>query len=78
MGARLFYGNLETATPRSRTQPPNYSTGECTGAVVENANFGGVKRLSDEQREYICSWCGDSSRATVPGGCEDIPNRLGR
>ncbi|MEO0410164.1 MAG: pentapeptide repeat-containing protein, partial [Cyanobacteria bacterium P01_A01_bin.135] len=62
MGARLFYGDLETATPRSRTQPPDYQTGECTGAVVENANFGGVKRLSDKQRQYICAWSGDSSR----------------
>ncbi|MGF1537206.1 MAG: pentapeptide repeat-containing protein [Elainellaceae cyanobacterium] len=78
MGARLFYGDIETATPRSRTQPPDYKTGECTGAVVENANFSGVKRLSDQQRRYICSWCGSNSRSTVPGGCQDIPNRLGR
>ncbi|MGF1515215.1 MAG: pentapeptide repeat-containing protein [Elainellaceae cyanobacterium] len=78
MGARLFYGNIETATPRSRTQPPDYKTGECTGAVVENANFSRVKRLSDLQRRYICSWSGSSSRATIPGGCQEIPNLLGR
>ncbi len=78
MGARLFYGSVETASPRSRTQAPNYETGECTGAVVENANFSEVKRLSDLQRRYICAWCGSGSRATVPGGCQDIPNQLGR
>lgn len=78
MGARLFYGDLKTATPRSRTQAPDYTTGECTGTVVENANFSGVKRLSEAQREYICAWSGSVSRATVPGGCEGIPNRLGR
>ncbi|MGB3615206.1 MAG: pentapeptide repeat-containing protein [Elainellaceae cyanobacterium] len=78
MGARLFYGDIETATPRSRTQRANYTTGECTGTVVENANFSRVKRLSDPQRQYICAWSGSSSRATVPGGCDDIPNQLGR
>ena len=77
-GTRLFYGAVETATPRSITAPPNYETGVHTGVVVEKANFSGVKRLSDEQRYYICSWCGEKSRSTVPGGCEGIPNRLGR
>jgi len=77
-GTRLFYGSVETATPRSITAPPNYETGVHTGVVVEKANFSGVKRLSDEQRYYICSWCGEKSRSTIPGGCEGIPNRLGR
>lgn len=77
-GARLFYGSVETATPRSLTVPPDYETGQHTGVVVEKANFSGVKRLSEEQRYYLCSWCGSKSRATVPGGCEGIPNRLGR
>ena len=77
-GTRLFYGAVETATPRSITAPPNYETGVHTGVVVEKANFSGVKRLSDEQRYYRCSWCGETSRSTVPGGCEGIPNRLGR
>jgi uncharacterized protein YjbI with pentapeptide repeats len=78
MGVRLFYGSLETASPRSRTKPPNYRTGEHTGAVVENANFTGVLRLGEEQRYYCCSWCGEKSRKTIPGGCEGIPNKLGR
>ena len=38
-GARLFYGQLETASPRSITKTPNYETGEYTGVVVERANF---------------------------------------
>ncbi len=77
-GARLFYGQLETASPRSITKPPNYETGEYTGVVVEKANFSGVKRLSEEQRYYLCAWCGEKSRGTIPGGCEGIPNKLGR
>ncbi|NEN88116.1 MAG: pentapeptide repeat-containing protein [Okeania sp. SIO3H1] len=77
-GARFFYGSGETATPRSRTHVPNYQTGVCTGAVVENVDFSGVKRLSDEQRYYCCAWCGEKSRRKIPGGCEGIPNKLGR
>jgi hypothetical protein len=46
--------------------------------VVEKANFSGIKRMSEEQRYYICSWCGEKSRSTVPGGCEGIANKLGR
>ncbi|MEM1168605.1 MAG: pentapeptide repeat-containing protein [Cyanobacteria bacterium P01_H01_bin.35] len=77
-GARFFYGTAENATPRSRTNVPNYKTGVYTGAVVENVNFKGVKRLSDEQLYYFCAWCGEKSRRTIPGGCEGIPNKLGR
>lgn len=77
-GTQLFYGSVETATPRSIKAIPNYETGKYTGAVVEKANFSGVRRLNKEQRYYLCAWCGEKSRATVPGGCEDIPNKLGR
>lgn len=77
-GASLFYGPVETASPRSRTDIPDYITGKNTGAVIENADFTGVKRLSEEQRYYCCSWCGEQSRKTIPGGCEGIPNKLGR
>ncbi len=76
--ATLFYGTAETASPRSRTEFPNYQTGEHTGAVVERADFTAVKRLSDEQRYYCCAWCGSKSRDSIPGGCEGIPNKLGR
>lgn len=75
---RLFYGNPETASPRSRLHPPNYQTGAYTGAVVENANFTNVHRLDQKQRDYLCAWGGEGTRSTIPGGCGDIPNQLGR
>ena len=78
MGARLFYGNIETATPRTRQDQPNFNTGEFTGAVVEGADLSNVQRLSEPQRQYCCEWGGSKTRGTIPGGCEDIPNRLGR
>ena len=77
-GVRLFYGLLEQASPRSRTEPPNYETGEHTGAVIENANFTNAQRMSESTRYYCCSWCGEKTRQTIPGGCEGIPNKLGR
>lgn len=77
-GIRLFYGSVETASPRSRIKRPNYETGEYTGTVVENADFTGVLRLDEEQRRYCCYWCGEKSRRTIPGGCDGIPNKLGR
>jgi uncharacterized protein YjbI with pentapeptide repeats len=77
-GVRLFYGSLETASPRSRNHPPDYNTGAYTGAVVENANFTSVQRLDEEQHKYCCYWCGERSRRTIPGGCDGIPNKLGR
>ncbi|MGB3533151.1 MAG: pentapeptide repeat-containing protein [Microcoleaceae cyanobacterium] len=75
---KLFYGPIETATPRTKTLLPNYQTGQNTGAVVENVNFIGVENLSEENRHYCCAWCGSQSRKTIPGGCEEIPNKLGR
>ena len=78
MGVRFFYGDLDTATPRTRQDPPTYETGEFTGAVVEGADFTNMQRLSDRQRCYCCAWSGGKSRGTIPGGCEGIPNRLGR
>lgn len=77
-GATLFYGSIDTASPRTRNESPNYKTGQNTGAVLERADFTGVKRLSEEQRQYCCAWCGSKSRETIPGGCEGIPNKLGR
>ncbi|MBD2578711.1 pentapeptide repeat-containing protein [Oscillatoria sp. FACHB-1406] len=75
---RLFYGRLETASPRSRLHRPDYETGAYTGAVVEKADFTNLQRLNEEQRCYLCAWGGEETRATIPGGCGDIPNRLGR
>ncbi len=78
MGVRFFYGDLETATPRTRQDRPDYATGEFTGAVVEGVDLTNVQRLSEVQRCYCCAWGGSRTRATVPGGCEGVPNRLGR
>lgn len=76
--ARLFYGSLDKASPRSRNHIPNYETGEYTGAVVENANFSNVKNMTEEQRCYCCAWGGELTRKTIPGGCDGIENLLGR
>ncbi len=75
---RFFLGTLENASPRDRLNPPNFTTGAYTGAVVEGADFSQVKELSEEQRYYCCAWGGNKTRSTIPGGCEGIPNRLGR
>jgi uncharacterized protein YjbI with pentapeptide repeats len=77
-GTRLFYGAVETASPRSRTLIPDYETGTHTGVVIEKANLTGIKNLNEEQRYYCCAWGGEQTRATIPGGCEGIPNKLGR
>lgn len=77
-GTRFFYGKPETASPRSRIEPPDYRTGKHTGAVVEGADFTDVTQLSDDQRYYCCAWGGAKTRGTIPGGCEGIPNKLGR
>ncbi len=78
MGTRFFYGSPNIATPRTRNDVPNYETGEFTGAVVEGVDLSNVQRLSEDQRCYLCAWGGSKTRATIPGGCHDIPNRLGR
>ncbi|MBI4780168.1 MAG: pentapeptide repeat-containing protein [Oscillatoriophycideae cyanobacterium NC_groundwater_1537_Pr4_S-0.65um_50_18] len=78
MGTRFFWGSAETATPRTRADIPDYGTGAFTGAVVEDADFTDVLRMSDEQRYYCCAWGGSATRETIPGGCEGIPNLLGR
>ncbi|MDX2271962.1 MAG: pentapeptide repeat-containing protein [Cyanobacteriota bacterium] len=74
--AFLFAGSPETATPGHPKRKPNFKTGEFTGALIQGANFQQVKRLSDEQRYYLCAWGGAQTRATVPGGCQGIPDRL--
>ncbi len=73
---RLFYGSHETASPRSRVNPPNFQTGEYTGAVVQDADFTNVQRMSEQVRYYCCAWGGEKTRGTIPGGCEGIPNKL--
>jgi uncharacterized protein YjbI with pentapeptide repeats len=75
-GTRFFYGDLESASPRIPHRAPDYITGEYSGAVVEDVDFTNVIGMSEAQRKYCCAWCGENSRQTIPGGCEDIPNRL--
>jgi uncharacterized protein YjbI with pentapeptide repeats len=77
-GTRFFYGKASTASPRSKTELPDYRTGAYTGAVVEGADFTGAVHLSQEQREYFCAWGGAKTRSSIPGGCEGIPNKLER
>jgi uncharacterized protein YjbI with pentapeptide repeats len=74
--ALFFYGDIKFASPRSRIEPPNYHTGEFTGTVVEDVDFTNVRHMSEEQRQYCCAWCGETSRSNIPGGCKGIPNRL--
>jgi uncharacterized protein YjbI with pentapeptide repeats len=74
---RFFYGNLKTASPRAPERSPDYITGEFSGAVVEDVDFTDIQHLSEEQREYLCAWCGEKSRQTIPGGCTGIQNQLG-
>jgi uncharacterized protein YjbI with pentapeptide repeats len=75
-GTRFFYGEIKTASPRAPDRSPNYITGEFSGAVVEDADFSNILQMSESQREYLCAWCGNKSRATIPGGCQGIRNRL--
>jgi uncharacterized protein YjbI with pentapeptide repeats/uncharacterized membrane protein len=75
-GSLFFYGNVETASPRSKNMAPNYVTGAFTGAVVENADFTNAIEMSADQRRYCCAWGGEKTRATMPGGCAGIPNLL--
>ncbi len=77
-GTRFFYGPAEVACPRSKTVPPNYKTGEYTGTVIENADFTDAIQMTADQRYYCCAWGGTRTRGTIPGGCEGIPNKLGR
>jgi uncharacterized protein YjbI with pentapeptide repeats len=77
-GTRFFYGKAESASPRSRTEPPDYRTGKHTGAVIEEADLTGAVQLSEEQHYYLCAWGGSNTRETIPGGCNGIPNKLGR
>jgi uncharacterized protein YjbI with pentapeptide repeats len=72
----FFYGAAAQASPRSKTETPNYETGEFTGAVVENADFSNAIEMNEEQRCYCCHWGGEKTRSTIPGGCTGIPNRL--
>ncbi|MEO0354423.1 MAG: pentapeptide repeat-containing protein, partial [Cyanobacteria bacterium P01_A01_bin.3] len=73
----LYVGSPDTATPYRRGDDRrDFKTGENTGAIVKGANFSNVLELSEDQRRYICAWGGETTRKTVPGGCQLIPNKL--
>ncbi len=72
----FFYGKAAQASPRSKTEIPNYETGAFTGTVIENADFSNAIEMNEEQRYYCCAWGGEKTRSTVPGGCAGIPNLL--
>ncbi|MCA1903399.1 MAG: pentapeptide repeat-containing protein [Cyanobacteria bacterium KgW148] len=74
---KFFHGLLEHASPRNRNFNPNFQTGAYTGAVVDGVDVTGAKGLSEENRQYLCAWGGSETRKTIPGGCRDVPNRLG-
>ncbi len=81
-GAIFFYGAPEKLDYASPYQPwikgeqPNMQTGEFSGAIVEGVDLTGVYNLSEEQRFYLCSWGGNRTRSTIPGGCQGIPSKL--
>ncbi|MEM9155241.1 MAG: pentapeptide repeat-containing protein [Cyanobacteria bacterium P01_F01_bin.33] len=73
--ALFFVGAVNTASPYAVKAKRNFRTGTHTGAIVIDADFTEVINLSEEQRQYLCTWGGEKTRATIPGGCDDIPNR---
>ncbi|MCY7368970.1 MAG: pentapeptide repeat-containing protein, partial [Chamaesiphon sp.] len=42
-----------------------------------DVDFTDIQHMSAEQRKYLCAWCGEKSRQTIPGGCQGIQNQLG-
>jgi uncharacterized protein YjbI with pentapeptide repeats len=75
-GARLFYGRCQTASPASPEGRIDPVAGAGSGAVVENANFSGVRHLDAATHHYLASWSGPRSRATLPGGSKGILSQL--
>lgn len=73
---KLCDGSPDTATPMQPRQKPDLTTGQHSGALIEDADFSNVQNLSPAQRWYICAWGGARTRGTVPGGCEGIPDQL--
>jgi hypothetical protein len=77
-GARFFWGRPQTASPAQPGQPPDLQTGSSSGAIVENANFAGVRLLDPQTHFYLASWSGSRSRTTLPGGAKGITNQMER
>ena len=75
-GTRFFFGRGESATPVEAASLGDHASGESTGAIVENANFSGVRQLEGPAHHYLASWSGQRSRQSLPGSCRGIVNRL--
>lgn len=76
-GARFFFGRSNTASPAG-TAPPDPITGAGTGALVENVNLSGVRRLDAQSHHYLAAWSGPRSRQTLPDGPRGVPSQLER
>ncbi|MEO1132623.1 MAG: pentapeptide repeat-containing protein [Cyanobacteria bacterium J06639_1] len=73
--ALFFVGTVDCATPYAAKAKRNFRTGECTGAIVADCDLTNAFNLSEDQRQYLCAWGGEKTRATVPGGCGNIPDK---
>lgn len=73
--ALFFVGEVNSATPYAAKAKRNFRTGACTGAIALDADFSEAINLDEDQRQYLCTWGGENTRATVPGGCGDIPDK---
>jgi uncharacterized protein YjbI with pentapeptide repeats len=76
-GAHFFFGRSHTASPAGLASL-DPTTGAGTGAVVENINLTGVKRLGAQSHHYLAAWSGPRSRQTLPGGARGVPSQLER
>jgi uncharacterized protein YjbI with pentapeptide repeats len=76
-GAHFFFGRSHTASPAGLASL-DPTTGAGTGAVVENINLTGVKRLDAQSHHYLAAWSGPRSRQTLPGGARGVPSQLER
>jgi len=65
-GTRLFYGQLKPP-PLAVTDPPNTKQANM-GAVIENADFTDVQRMSVSAL-LLLRWGGEKLEP-IPGGCE--------
>ena len=77
-GTRFFFGRPQTATPVSVETDRDLVTGAGSGAIVQQINLRGARRLDPQQHYYLASWSGKRSRATLPGGTRGVTSQLDR
>jgi uncharacterized protein YjbI with pentapeptide repeats len=75
-GTQFFQGRAATASPAGTPGAVDHESGHGTGAIVENANFSGVRQLDPQAQHYLAAWSGTRSRRTLPGGCRGVASRL--